>query len=238
VTPLGAGPEGYKDFQRIANYDGPLLASLAQVKKSGQVKTPRLQVSRFATLWAIAEVTENAPALEFEWFSAASGGSSIGSRIVWLTEHIGRYAVLSLPNFGPWVQVSLFTNVNYSATASIFASNRTQQIGFQPIEPMVMALNEPVKAGETKDLYPSSYASGPAQINARALTQNGTFAIEALTEPGLWVPTYVSELAGGGAPLNTQVVLPLGAWRVSVTNGTGVEASYIVRITPSSTGSS
>src|SRR5271165_2835505 len=125
--PAGSrGPVGYKDYQRLVNYDGPALYSLRKVHiVKATEKSGALEVSRYLSVTGqLAGINFGDFQVTFTWFANEGLTEQIAQRRLWVTKEITQGLAYSIPNLGPWLQVSVFAEET-TCSVEVYGSNRT-----------------------------------------------------------------------------------------------------------------
>lgn len=241
MSELGAGSYGYNDYQRIINYDGPVLLAETSAKAKGPKTFGPVNVSRW--LATQIRVGPKEPArnglLTCEWATEKTGGEPLGERQIPFTSHLGIMQLL-VPNLGPWLTVQL----EWGGTGVTFvcsASNRliTPAGIVTPTVPVIIPVStHKLKAAEGVTVYPASYAAGPIGVRLTASGKAASATLEALNPEGEWEAVTVRELAGTLLSESLSLIAPLGAWRLHVVNTAALEAEVTLAAVASPTGAS
>ena len=233
------GPLGYPDYQKVNNWDGPLLFSAKELLLSeGQEQGP-WDMSRYASLLARLEILGTPIGVNLAWTTAQGAlGGLTATRFFVLEPNILAPIQILIPNLGPSLKWTTTTEVGKTAklTANVHGSNRVNPLGFVPRGPLVLSRRITFAKAETVTLYPSDYYGGPAQVYYEKEGQTLTFVVEAQVMPGEWVSTFLHETAAAKGNDTFSLLLPPTAWRLAVVSG-GLQ-NFNVRVAPSYSGSS
>lgn len=242
---MPGGAEGYPDYQRVVNWDGPIFVKerRAQANKFSIV---RAAVSRYANI-AIRIAQHEAEASEtivctVKWFTAAVGGVEVGKRVFVRarpSEGPGNPTqFVRLANLGPYVTIEFAPIVEpkeWIADIYVAADNRLTPWETPISEPLLLPETGFAMAnGETKRQQVRYYYSGPALLSAFFTVLTGVTArIRALNPE----TNAMVDIAGfNGKVLNNwetiQVDAPLGWWEVACSNFSGGPAEVFASVCP------
>jgi hypothetical protein len=231
------GPEGYRDWQRVSNMDGPTIYTVPLKTLAGELSSARFAVSRYLALLIVGRaVSEGNFRVKIDWYESEGAAEPLASRVFVVANEITHEFVGTIPNLGPWV--AFFLEATKSRLRlQVLASNRLTHLEVLSAVPVPMVFAEKIVAKGTKTVYPEYYCAGPARVRFNA-GLGGEVAIEALVGVDTWV--IIDAFAGTeAAPKQEQaVILPATAWRATVTSTAAAEAEMKVAVVPSPTGSS
>lgn len=236
MTPLGQGPEGYADWQRIVNYDGSQLLTVTNVPIGAGITRGPVQVSRFAALQG--RFFHIATAVDFSvtltWLSAKAGGETLGSLTFChdgANEAVGN---VSIPNLGPWVKLDI-AGAGSVPSIHLSGSNRAGLPLFVPRNAIFTSGAHAFGGAGGSVISPVDYWAGPAQVLLFAGVAVAFVDIEALIEPATWVKVD-RVVANAGTLVMQRVNLPATACRYNLqVNGA---STVEMTVTPFRTGSS
>lgn len=238
MTP-STGPLGYRDYQRTLNFDTPLLVN----QPSETFVKPKVY-GRFAVArdgYLAGQVTPEIEPVEvtLQWFMEEKGGEEVGRREFILDPVIKRGAQFRILHLGPWLQVTV-NGVNkaekYSLLAKLFSSNRVYPLEFIPPSALILsqtAVGVPSKG--TKAFNPTTYFAGPAKMLVATGAVTSVYKLENIQNTGAYAD-FDRKTFAASILESVTVLLPTGAWRVSVENTGALEATFTVCIVPGITG--
>lgn len=241
MSPLNAPPaRGYPDGQRLQNYDTPLLLNANGVTINPSYSSAGIDVSRFEGIGMRLLPAVDTTTVQFAWFLDPGLLTLSGARQFQLATEILAVLLGTISNQGPFLQVSISGGAPGSImnTAVFYATNRLPPLEITPsVVPLIDVQGVVLGAGLTATTYPTGYYAGPVNIWAEFNVAAWNVTLQYLTTNGVWDDfDQVGVGASGGTRLTS--VVPPGAWRVQVTNGTGGSGSYFLAVTPSTTGAS
>lgn len=233
--------QGYIDYQRTVNWDGPLALNINGVEFTTKQVTEVLDVQRYAYLAGRMKPSLQNIEVKLQWFADAAGTISVGFRTFTLSASIVAAIKFRILNEGPYVQLEFKPPIEPKAwvlTAQIFPSNRAHPLEVVPGTPVVMNEVFNLVAKETRVMVPNDYATGPCGVHL--VSGFTTVAFRFFFFPGPASESIFTErVLTKGQVVDTTIVMPLGAWLVKAENPeaeASVGSSCIV--TPSITGSS
>jgi hypothetical protein len=229
--------QGYGDYQRTVNWDGPQILREFNTHE-GVFTSARFNAARFAYLAGMFNSSISSFLITLQWFMEEGGGETIGQREFVLDEGITSFGQIHLPHLGPWFQFTLKGKpaTLYGPGILLFNSNRVYPLEFLPKGPVLLQYSHVYAALGEENVFPLSYYSGPMQMT---ITNTGanvkvTVTIEAETAPGVFAA--VSTFNTTSASASTTLYAPVGAWRVNVKVNGATTAG--VQLLPFLTGSS
>lgn len=232
-----AGTRGYTDFQRVDNWDSPLLYTSNAVIPPGGEVTPTLDVSRYGYLAGFDGVGTAIALAGFIWCMDSAFTIQVAQRVLMLSSNINFSAQYRLQNLGPFLQVKWLriAGVPSAHAATLFATNRTHPLEFIPQNPVLIdQQNVGLGAGLTNTLYPSDYYSGPVDFALNVNGANWGVVFRYLNSAGVW--DYLDEVTLSNGVTNYRRLMPSSAWRAEITNSSGGANTYYMTATPSTTG--
>src|SRR5258708_14340380 len=125
---LGAGPLGYRDWQRVVNCDGPVLLNLGAAELTGNFTSAAIDVSRFGYLAGRMNVGTNPVNVFISWFADQALTVQLGERLILLDPSIAE-GYVRIPNLGPWLQIKLapnLSNTKWHPVVRLIGTNRVQ----------------------------------------------------------------------------------------------------------------
>jgi hypothetical protein len=234
---LGAGPEGFKDWQRYQLFDGPQLLELEEHKVNEEPVFGRFQVSRFLSLCGRVSSSPAAGVrMKLTWWSAQTGGVVVGERNVYLFKQLRDWNQINLLHLGPWLEVT-FSGTAGTISCNLFASNRLPEALQVPQDAVLCAVAHAFAGAGSISVYPAGYFAGPVQI--RLFSQGASLSFVDVEVAQSAVPGYDAVdrvVAPGNALVMQRVVFPLSAMRLGL-HCEGAETVELVA-TPFITGSS
>ena len=243
MTPLApSGTTGYPDWQRVSNYDSGILWSDDTGVTNATVQSPVLDVQRYALLSGLISCVTGQVLVTLQWYPDDTGSilNQLQTQEFVMSALVAEPAMLNVLNLGPFVQVTLTAigGANYRVAARLFASNRQNPLPAAPIFPLMVDVpTQALGAGLTTKVYPLGYFAGPVQVFISVPAVTWGWGIEYMFTDGTW--HSITGSGTGSTPLlSTQVlIVPLNAWRLSVTNASGAGGNFSATITQTTTGS-
>lgn len=237
---LGAGPLGYKDWQRLTNWDDPVLIDQVTVKHTGLFQSPVLATARLAAVMGRMWVTTSPVQCTLEYFLDQAATKPCGKQTFVLDPTVSQLAQLKYPCLGPWLQISWQPKEeaeSYLLTARVFLTNRQHPLILTPTTPVLVNANPLVAPGGGQvDAWPPSQYAGPIRIKGFS-SQSWTVWLQAEYTPGFFTVSEVLAAAGNVNGFVTTIA-PATAWKLTLINGGGAEANVNAVCWPSLTGSS
>ena len=237
MTPLGQGPRGYGDWQRVVNWDGPLVYDVPSTARVGVVTTPTIETSRYAYLAGVLEVGENPVQVHAQWFADEKLTKQVGQRQFFLDPLILAASQLRLPNLGPWFAANFNpaeAGTAWKQTARLFLTNRVHPLEYIPLQTLLLDATDSPAGAEAFTHYPLSYYSGPLRYYFSNVTAGGSsFVLQTEVLPGVWHATDEAQVAAERT-VEGEFVAPTGAWRILVV--TVAAGTVVTRLTATTTG--
>lgn len=230
---------GYPDYQRVVNWDSPVLYQGDLQIITSYVQSNPIDVSRYAYLGGFINLTAGQCLISIQWFLDDKLQTLVGERQFRLDAGINNICQPKIIHMGPWVQITLQTinNAQFTVGWSLFATNRTSALDFVPQESVLIdRQGEAYNASQTITHYPTAYYSGPARIFASAS--------EAFTISALWLGDlgnydyFWQDLTVASNNFNADVIVPAGAWVINATNNGSSTTDLTLSVISSGTGSS
>lgn len=223
MTEVSRGPGGYPDYQRVENYDGPVVLNRKELKVAkGVVKgLGPFDVSRYAAVKLNIECTLGVGILKLSYGTLEGGAAFIGVREIIVSAELAREAVLEIPNLGPELTVEWF-GLAASNTVLVTAVPTNRQVNGTAVFPGVLLLQsvaKPKAAGEVA-VAPGFIATGTVRLFV---------ATEGLGTPNVFITVLdatgtireISRFAGevGKSFIVGEFYLPPSPLRLVFTNG-------------------
>ena len=230
---------GYPDFQRVVNWDSPVLYADSVVDETTYAQSGALDVSRYGYMGGYLEVSVGYCTVTLEWFLDQAMTTIVGQREFVLDQHVANICQPKMQHMGPFLQVTVeaIANAPFTASWSLFATNRASQLEFMPVTPLLVdTFSSNVPIGGNYVLYPASYYAGPVAVwmQTPAANWNATFFYLDLSGVDNILSTQV--MASGNNVFET--VVPPGFWHFRADNNSSVAGTFYVTIRQSMTGSS
>lgn len=230
-----SGSRGYPPWQRIQNYDSPVLWSSSPVLSTVTVTSPVIDVSRYAYLGGSLDSTHLAFWVDIQWFVDAAATVRVG-RQQFLVDVSTAACKLRLPNLGPFCVISCAPapGPSFSAVINVFGTNRVHPLEFIPETPQLLTWEaQTIPNGQSYVNIPDYY-SGPVLIVSLANTTQITVTPQWFdsTRGAHNIDQWIS---GGGAITRVDTVLPDGFCAILLTN-TGAAQTGSLWVTASATG--
>jgi hypothetical protein len=241
MSPLALPPtRGYADWQRVENYDSPLLFNATSPGNFAPFVFGVQDVSRFGYLGGRMQEQTSQSLANIAWFADPAATELMSYRAVAFTSNILNLAQLRFPNLGPFVRLTsqAFGATNYSLNAQLFGTNRIHPLELIPAFGVIIDQQGVVlPASGAVTLYPSDYYAGPARLVVSA-SQVYTWELQWLSTTGNW--DIIDNQSNIAANVTTEqsIVTPPGAWRLIILNATAAAGIYFAAVTPSTTGGS
>lgn len=237
---LGAGARGYPDWQRVQNWDGPLVFSQSGVNHKGRFQTPIVEVSRFAAIEGRVKAFIAPVLLTLEWFAGPTEETLTGQRQLVLTPEISEWAQLQIRNLGPWVRATFApvdVAVEWQLGLQLVCTNRAYPLELVPRQSVLVNTSHAFAEAGSVTAYPTDYFAGPIRVEAINFNAAGPLEVvlEAAVAPEEYVEVDRTIITAAQVVLSASFVAPVGAWRVLIRAAGKAETT--VKVTPSVTGS-
>lgn len=230
---------GYPDWQRISNWDSPILWNYGYLHNNTQFFGPIMDVSTFGYLGGTIQEAFAQSNWTAIWYEDPLAAVQLGAITFQLSTLMQLPMQLRIPNLGPFCQV------NGNGVGGAFYTVQTRVMATNRVHPSQIISQNPVLidqqvaligAAASVAVYPAGYYSGPMRIWFQP-TQIGQVYLQYLNAAGNW--DYVDGTAQLAANSDSELtwMAPIGAWRIVVTNAAAVPASYYLAVTPSTSGS-
>lgn len=169
--PLVSGPgQGYLDYQRTVNYDGPYFTDQRRNVVNGAPYTyPSVDCTRYAYLHGYIFVTSQPMAYQFEYCADQALTQIVGYKSFYVPTNASGYIPFHIPNLGAWCSTQAINQGGASAQVSViwFPSNRpTDAILGQSGWPLVSTGT--ATWSSYTSYYPTTIWTGPVTITAEA----------------------------------------------------------------------
>lgn len=239
MSPLVNPPNrGYSDYQRVDNWDGPILDQQTMHTFNAPEQSGVLDVSRYAYIGgSMTATTGTAYSFTANWYADQAASEFVGSRIFVIQASMGHQMQFRLPSIGPWLSM-IWTPVTANAirTNVIQATNRQHPLEIVPVTSILLTKQGvSIPATTTTRYFPTDYYSGPARVWVSGAGIVGFLGVEYLDTTNTWNPIDEMPLAAGDN--RGTITTPTGAWRIYVDNTTASAQTVDVVVTPSTTGS-
>lgn len=236
-----AGPEGYADWQRVDNWDSPILREITEVERVGSFTTPIFNISRYGYIAGVIGAQLNPVNIEFGYAMDETFTRLAGFRSFVSSPNITRKANIRIPNLGPYCRITfnpLNAGQHWRENTIVFGTNRISPMEFFPSQALLIKKSlAAIGASETQTIYPTDYFAGPAQLFATCNKANFSLTLSVQQIGGSDILTLDQAVPGAGAIVERSVLLPPGAWYVQVGNGTAEAGLYDLTVLASLTGS-
>jgi hypothetical protein len=243
-----SGGPGYPDWQRVENWDGPVIWEGEGGALSGPQTSGVVPCSRYASLVVYvlpAELHAKRVAITVQWFRQAVGGPIVFARtIVTFTraENPSIPLTFHIPNMGPFVKVTLApitASETWEAEWMVRLDNRQYAVESPVQNPIMVAVAEHALAeAGTAVVLPSFYYSGPALLNVNIAHVGMAVDLQSFDPVGLaYALAGRVEPNAAGVWQAIPMQLPLGAWRLVFRNIAGVAATISGGLVVAPTGS-
>lgn len=229
---------GYPDWQRVQNWDGPVLWQTNVVQGTVQQSSGLLDVSRFHTLSLYVDQNIGNATLFIEWFFDSAGTIASAARTIYLSALVNGGSFLRLPNLGASCKIFVqpIAGGNFETTLIAAGSNRVAPTEAAiPQDTLVRVLNQPLAASGVVQFYPNFLYSGPVRTWFSAPAAGWYMQIQSIDGNGNW--QYVHGFTSAGTGDNSLGwVMPPSACRFQVTNPTAAAGNFYLVATPSTAG--
>jgi hypothetical protein len=243
MTPLGTGPRGYDDLQRIVNWDSPVLTEAENRQFAAAFSTPIFDVGRYGYVLLLVKsglFAEEEEPLRFTtiWSVDSAGLLVQAGRSVVVDPLLKGSILVRFLNLGPFVKVTFFPKaaLTQAVTYRLLGTNRFAPYEINPESAVLLNQSSALGAKAAVTIFPLSYFAGPALLRMTTGVTTGTFKVETATAIGTYVVTAEFRLAANTAQ-DSPVILPVSAFRVSMENSGAEAATHSVSLIPSTTGS-
>lgn len=237
--PLGSGPVGYSDWQRISNWDGPVIWELLTKAITGEAESAVIDSSRYGYIGGRAFITAEPFRLSFTWYADKAATKPLGERWVEIDPNITQPVQLRIPNMGPFVKVALLGKEGTSkgiATLRLYLTNRVDPLQLIPRQVLLLTHRKEAGDPELVTVYPTDYFAGPVTCHIETEGAGTNAFLEVERGPGIWATTDLMQVPATTTFGTQRLIVPPGAWRLTVSSAPGKALN--VDILASMTGSS
>lgn len=226
-------PLGYPDFQRLSNWDGPVLWQPTPGAYSATLTSPVMRVDRYQSLAVLVLLTAGKVLFSANWYADQALSTQIGSRQIFLDGAAGQYASGRLVNLGAWCQVQLLQMAGGSftlSTTAIAPTNRGALSEFAPVEPvLISAQARGIVIGATTTLSATRISTGRAHLWAASNSGKGLLTLQALNQAGTYDLIYQAGPDANGE-FGSDVELPAASVQTTFANKSGVADTFWVAL--------
>ena len=229
---------GYPDFQRVVNWDSPVLYSGSVTGETTYVQSGALDVSRYAYMGGYMQCYVGYCTVTLEWFLDQAMTTIVGQREFTLEQHIANICQPKIAHMGPFLQVTFeaIGNAPFTADWSLFATNRAYPLEFVPVLSVLMDnVAETLTTGSSTDTYPGSYYAGTIQLTAYITNPPTRFTIESMDLQANWNAVAYLDSGTDNLP-NFTALVPDGAWRITLYNGSSTTSTTTFSVVSSPVG--
>ena len=229
---------GYPDFQRVVNWDSPVLYADSVLNETTYAQSGALDVSRYGYMGGYLEVSVGYCTVTLEWFLDQAMTTIVGQREFVLDQHVANICQPKMQHMGPFLQVTVeaIANAPFTASWSLFATNRASSLDFVPVDALLIdEFTTSLNAGASYRLYAGDYYAGPASMWFQAPAAQWAIYYNMLDVTGAQEIVNLFNPAQGNNNINF-VTIP-GYWYIDVVNGSGSVGSFYITVHPSLTGS-
>ena len=239
MSPLANAPNrGYGDWQRIVDWDSPILFHESGVTHNADFATPVMDVSRFAYLGGIDFVQVNNCAVAVAWFADAGATELVGERVFILGMTMQTPAQYRMPNLGPFVQLQYLriAGVSFTHSCFLFGTNRQHPLEAVPaIASFLLSASGTVANGFSVQGNPENYYAGPALAYFSTPAANWSLQFKTIDSNNASYTFDTIVTTGNNTRFTT--VVPFGYWFVSINNQSGASGNFSLVMSASETGS-
>lgn len=229
-------PVGYPDWQRVSDWDGPVVWQFSGNVPAGGTISPVLDVSRWGSVGGVITLANNPVVVEVEWYVESERINSLGSFTLIADSNLGNIMPIRLPNRGPWATISLFpvTGSVPTVTTNIFGTNRqTSGVVFPRAGVLIRQDAAQINPGAQLEYYPVGYWSGPIVVWANSAA--ALYFSLTVEDAGAGWDT-VAQIGAAAGSFVQAMAAPAGAWRFVVTNSGAAVATFYLGVTASLAG--
>ena len=236
--------EGYPDYQRIVNFDGPTIFEGATRERFVAISTPILPCSKYASVHCAVAPPEGGENIEL---SIAQFMNAAGTPpIVFQNYFINRSTAegpqnefqLHLPLIAPYVQFTLGATRaggTWRTEWSFGLDNREARLPHRPQGPvLISAFGGVVEAGRTRLITPNYFYGGQVGLSFLIGRTASTFvAVSVLSgTPAEYRTARVFQATAASTWQQVTFGVPPGAWRLALLNSSVENVQFEVAGTP------
>lgn len=239
MSPLApAGTLGYPDWQRIQNWDSPVLLDKQNYTQNTAFSSPPMDVTNYGYVGVLANCLLNSFQLFMQWYLDSAATIGTATREFVLNQSVGNFMQVHTPNHGPWLVVSSIPigGANYTADLRAVGTNRQSLLELIPSHPSLLEVATGVTAnGATVSTWLGDYYSGPAVI---CVNPNGVsgwqWSMQYLNAAGAL--SYVGGGQVGALVQSFGVLIPSAPCVLNLFNNTGAPNQAAASVLYSATG--
>lgn len=236
------GSRGYEDYQRVSNWDAPILGEGTKTSLLENFPLEFKDVSRYAYLYLRIRPTSAEKGLlllHLDYWNHPLGGLNCGERDIVLTPEIKVPIQIRVPNLGPFVTIRLTRIEAAGGTCDFQIAPTNRYVPIEVIPSAPTLINEiakvVLKAGNIK-VWPLSYFAGPAVFYFSPAGEKFSLLLRYVDKLGEF-HTFSTLSPAAGSNTKENVVLPVGAWFAEVLNAGAADSQFDLSLIPSLTGS-
>lgn len=230
---------GYPDWQRVVNWDGPVLWQPPGTPFSSILFSPVLDVSRYHLTALFLQLTGGEAQVTVVWYFDQGGTMQAGRRVFFTNRNVANGNWLRMVNQGSFVQIEIEPLQAGTVTPFIrvSGSNRTGPTEVTPPNDMLAQQAFSPLAGNTSvDVWANYMFAGPVSIWFNVPASGWELEVFTADRPTTTYPIF-NVLSSGAGDITAKIVLPLSACKFQVHNTTVAAGQYSLAVVPSDTGS-
>lgn len=242
MSPINtAATRGYPDWRRIDDYDTGVIYSKTGVSGTAPINSGVLDVSRYGYLAGYINETQSGCLVTVKWFTDQAGTNQIGQQQFFLNFNISFWNQLRIPNLGPYVSIQAVKigAAAFTFSAQIIATNRVHPLQSVPQYAANHDNQSVVFAAGVSTWWPSNYYAGPMTVYVHGGGAASNVQIQVPNSFSSFDVFWSVPFLTAATDYVWNTIAPMGAWNITINNGSGAAMNGCVLVTtPSWTGSS
>lgn len=230
---------GYPDWQRVVNWDSPILWEAPGAPFNVTLVSPIVDVSRYHLLVMLLELTGGDTQVTVTWYFDPAGTRIAGQRVFFTNHNCTAANWLRLANQGSFarVQIEPLNAGTVSPFVRMSGSNRTAPTEASPqVDMLAQQAFSPLAANATVDVWANYMFSGPVSVWFNVPASGWELEVFVTDRPVTLYPIF-NVLSTAGGDITAKIVLPISTCKFQVHNTTAAAGQYSLAVVPSSTGS-
>jgi hypothetical protein len=232
MTQPSTGPYGYPDRQRVKDWDGETVFVPEIGERDTAAVSSNINVSRYASLWGKVAPSSNGVGVlvELNWRAQTELTSLSPTRFIAIAppeESPAQPLFFHVPNLAPILRIRMDAigplHTPWFPEAEYGLDNRQYAVETTPLQQGLITPSSILLAGGNNFyVYPRYFYAGPITMYVYCETATSQIGVEAYTTGGVWhrIGVYTAPV-NEYSPVTFQV--PLGSWRIVITNPTANE---------------